>query len=261
MTATPYGRGVDVRWVTAFVDRRAESFRETLDFWQAVSGCHLSPWRGANEEFATLLPDDGSDAHLRIQRTASASCGSHIDLHVKDVRSGVEDCLQLEASIVADHVGYVVLQTPGGLPFCVVAHHGERRRQRPVALGDSGPKTLLDQLSVDVDSQAFDDEVRFWAAITGWDALAARRPEFVPLARQPAMPLRIMLQRRTKPAGATGCHLDFACDDVAAATQAHSARGASVVSTHRYWTVLADPSGTHYCLTARLPETGTLATT
>ena len=35
-------------------------------------------------------------------------------------------------------------------------------------------------------------------------------------------------------------------------------RGASVIEHHENWTVMADPSGTAYCLTARRPNTGQL---
>jgi hypothetical protein len=72
------------------------------------------------------------------------------------------------------------------------------------------------------------------------------------------MPLRVMLQRCDGPSGATRCHLDLACDDVPAAVQEHQALGASVVAALHYWTVMADPSGTEYCLTRRRPATGSL---
>jgi hypothetical protein len=144
------------------------------------------------------------------------------------------------------------------MPFCVVAHHGEQRRQAPVAIDGSGMTTLVDQVSIDADPDVFDDEVRFWSGVTRWHPVAARAREFVPLDRSPSMPLRVMLQRREAPSGATSCHLDLACDDVAAATDAHTVLGASVVASHHYWTVMADTSGTEYCLTRRRPATGML---
>ncbi len=142
--------------------------------------------------------------------------------------------------------------------FCIVPHHGEHRRQHPVARGAGGPKTLVDQIAIDCDPDPFDDEVHFWASVTGWAPLAARAPEFVPLDRPSDMPLRIMLQRRSRASGVTSCHFDLACEDVPATVEAHEALGGSRVSASTFWTVMADPSGTHYCLTQRQPATGVL---
>lgn len=253
-----YGADVDVCWITAFIDRCGDRVAGTVDFWCAVCGCSLSPWRGDDGEFATLAPVEGADAHLRVQRT-SGTAGSHIDLHVTDVRAGVDDCVSHGAEVIADHGGYVVLSTPGDMPFCVVAHHGERRRQAPVALAEGQGTTIVDQVCIDADPQVFDDELRFWSAITGWRPVASRSPEFTPLDRPSTMPLRLMLQRRSRPSGTTGCHLDFACDDVEAAVAAHQNLGASVVSVHHDWTVMTDPSGTEYCLTRRRPAARILA--
>lgn len=249
---------MDVRWITAFIDRPADDFSETIDFWCAVSGSSLSAWRGDDGEFATLLPTDGSDAHLRVQRTRSGMPGSHIDLHVPDVEAGAAESVRRGASVAADHGAYVVLSTPGAMPFCVVAHDGEQQRQAPIAIGDRGTTTLVDQVSVDADPDLFDDEVRFWSGVTGWSPVAARADGFIPLQRSPSMPLRVMLQRRDAPSRATSCHLDLACHDVSAAAAAHVVLGGSVVASRRYWTVMADPSGSAYCLTARRPATGTL---
>jgi hypothetical protein len=250
---------VDVRWITAFVDRPEASFEATVRFWYAISGSSLSPWRGVDAEFATLLPNDAADAHVRIQRTQSATSGSHIDLHVSNVDAGAEDAVRCGARVLADHGSYVVLTTPSGMMFCVVAHHGERTRQGPVAVGTSAATTVIDQVVVDVDADGFDDEVRFWSELTGWLPLDARSSEFIPLDRPQGMPLRVMVQRRNRAAGTTTCHVDLACENVAAAVTVHQALGGTVVAVHHLWTVMADPAGTEYCLTSRQPSTGTLS--
>ena len=71
------------------------------------------------------------------------------------------------------------------------------------------------------------------------------------------MPLRFLFQRRgSDDAGLDAiCHLDFACDDIAATERSHVDLGATLVA-HRWWTVMADPSGIEYCLTPRSPDTG-----
>jgi predicted enzyme related to lactoylglutathione lyase len=252
-------RAVDVRWISAFIERPAETLRVTIDFWCAVSGSSLSDWFGDDGEFAMLLPRDGADAHLGVQRTRPGTTGSHIDVHVADVRAAAAESVRRGASVIADHgVHLVALSSPGGMPFTLVNHRGAQHRQAPVTITSSALTTLVDQVTIDADRDVFDDEVAFWSAITGWSPVAARASEFVPLDRPSTMPLRLLLQRRDAPRGATGCHLDLACDDVSAAVDAHVKLGASRVATHRYWTVMADPSGVEYCLTRRSPATGTL---
>lgn len=249
---------MDVRWITAFVDRPAAGFDATVAFWATAAGATRSAWRGEHDEFATLVPVDGSDAHLRVQRTDDGRAGSHIDLHVADVRQGVAACTGAGASLRDENGTYAVLTSPGGMAFCVVPHRGEQTRQGPVVLGPRGTATLVDQVCIDVDPDALDTEARFWTTITGWAPVASSAPEFVPLDRPPAMPLRLMLQARDRPSGPTTCHLDLACEDVPAAVADHEALGAVAGSVHRHWTVMADPSGVEYCCTGRRPDGGRL---
>lgn len=249
---------MDVRWITAFVDRPGRGFDAAVSFWASVAGATRSPWRGARDEFATLVPIDGSDAHLRVQRTDDGRAGSHIDLHVADVREGVAACKGAGASLRRDHGSYAVLTSPTGMAFCVVSHRDEQTRQRPVVIGPRGTATLVDQVSIDVDPEALDTETRFWTTITGWAPIASSAPEFVPLDRPPEMPLRLMLQARARRSGPTTCHLDLACEDVPAAAAAHQSLGAVAGSVHRHWTVMVDPSGVDYCCTARRPDGGRL---
>ena len=114
-------------------------------------------------------------------------------------------------------------------------------------------------MTLDVDVDAFADEVRFWSELTGWSPLHGRSTEFVPLDRPQGMPLRVMLQRRARASGSTSCHIDLACDDVIASVADHQSLGATVVAVHELWTVMADPAGSEYCLTSRQPRTGVLS--
>jgi hypothetical protein len=75
------------------------------------------------------------------------------------------------------------------------------------------------------------------------------------------MPVRLLLQRRDGAAAddRVTAHVDFACADRDRVTDLHVARGARVVGTFPFWTVMADPTGRRYCLTKRDPGTGTSA--
>ncbi len=154
-----------IRWTTVFIDRPADRFVTTRDFWSAATATTPTPTRGAHDEFVTLLPASG-DACLRIQRTLDGSAGSHIDLHVDDVRASTAAATGLGATVVEDRDTMVVMRSPGDLTFCLVAHDGEHERPAPV--GAPGARTLVDQASIDVAPDRFERECRFWAELTGW---------------------------------------------------------------------------------------------
>jgi predicted enzyme related to lactoylglutathione lyase len=244
-----------IRWTTVFIDRPADGFDATRDFWFGATASTLSPTRGEHDEFATLLPVTG-DACLRLQRTLDGSAGSHIDLHVDDVRVAAAGATDLGATVVEDLDTLAVMRSPGGLSFCLVVHDGEHERPTPV--GAPGARTLVDQVSIDVAPDRFEHECRFWADLTGWALRPGSAPEYAVLERPEGQPFRFLLQRRGEAdAGEpTLCHLDLACDDIPTSVAEHVALGASVVAPFRRWTVMADPAGVEYCLTCRNPDTG-----
>ena len=94
--------------------------------------------------------------------------------------------------------GYVVLDSPGGLPFCFVAHRAEVR-SRPVTW-PGGHTSLVDQVCLDIGPDRFEDEVSFWTALTGWErGTSAGSGSFVPLVRPTGQPLRFLLPRTDAP--------------------------------------------------------------
>ncbi|HLT61456.1 MAG TPA: VOC family protein [Microlunatus sp.] len=243
-----------ISWLTAFLDCPGPAFAETVRFWQRATGSGLSAYRGDQGEFATLIPPDG-DPYLRTQLIESGTAGSHLDLHVTDVfRAGLR-AQDLGARITREEPGLIVAVSPGGFPFCLVSHHGERIRSLPYGR----PGSLVDQLCLDIPEPRYDEEARFWSELTGWRHRPGSRPEFGYLARPPDQPLRILLQRTGDPAAApVRAHLDLACADREAETVRHKQLGAVPVSEGPHWTTLTDPSGRAYCLTDRDPVTGRL---
>lgn len=248
-----------ITWATAFLDSTAADWDRTLAFWQAVTATTLSPFRGPDDEFVTLVPADG-DGFLRAQRVRSGPGGTHLDLHVLDVRAAADDAVRLGAREVATS-DVVVLASPGGLPFCFVDAYPARRPAAPAwpHPGGGTHASLADQLAIDVPAEHWDAERRFWVALTGWpEQPTAPGAALVPLRRPDGLPLRLLLQRLDEPEGAVRAHLDLACDDRAAETDRHLALGARVEAVRERWTVLVDPAGRRYCLTDRVPATGAL---
>ncbi|GAA3804449.1 VOC family protein [Nocardioides panacisoli] len=247
-----------VNWLTAFLDLAPASYDAGVGFWAALTDDDVSPSRGVEGEFATLLPSDG-DAYLRVQRLGRGPDGLHLDLHVDDPRDAAERAVGLGAREVAD-LGYYVMASPGGFTFCLVPGAGGERARPSVWPG--GQVSALDQVCVDVPAARFDAECAFWAALTGWELRGAgEHTEFRSLARPPEQPLRILLQElgADDPGDAVRGHLDWACTDRPAETDRHAALGATVEEVREGWTVLVDPTGRRYCITDRDPGTGLLS--
>jgi hypothetical protein len=242
--------------MTAFLDFPATTFEQGSAFWQAVTAAAASAPRGRRAEFATLLPAKG-DGFLRVQRLDDGPAGCHLDIHADDVATAAAQAERLGAAVIGQPDGYVVLRSPGGLSFCVVGHGGETERPPPTRPGEHS--SLVDQLSIDIPPEYYDQECAFWSRLTGWPQSSGSRPEFTFLSRPEGMPLRLLLQRLDEPhLGRPGCtaHLDLACDDVPAERARHESLGASVVRVMASWTTLRDPAGLRYCITGRNPATG-----
>jgi len=251
-----------IRWLTIFLDFPARDFGTGVAFWREITGSGLSPYRGADAEFATLLPSAG-DPWLRVQRVRDGAGGCHLDLHLDGGDAALTDTAARAASLGArvEHrgEGLIILDSPGGFRFCLVRWEQERAVPDPVVLGDEGA-SRADQLCLDIGPGGFDRECSFWAGLTGWDLRAGARPEFAFLERPGGMPARLLLQRRGL-AGerddVTG-HIDFACADPTRLVQRHAAAGARLVAPFPYGVTMADPTGRLYCLPMRDPVTGKL---
>ncbi|MEU7583206.1 VOC family protein [Streptomyces sp. NPDC041068] len=243
-----------IRWAYAFIDRPRDRFPQACAFWAAVTGTRLSELRGPDGEFVTLLPRGSADAFVKAQAVGGPG-GAHVDLAVDDLAAATVRARALGAAPVLAEDGLEVLRSPGGLLFCLVPWEGEASRPAPVE-GPGGATARLDQVCVDVAPEAFDAEVAFWSALTGWESVETRLPEFRRVLSPPGLPLRILMQRLDTPGQPIGAHLDLACSDVEAARTWHESHGAEFVSRGAAWLVMRDPAGGLYCLTTRDPETG-----
>ncbi|MEM9513988.1 MAG: VOC family protein [Actinomycetota bacterium] len=248
---------MEVRWLTAFIDRRAEAVESAAGFWSTVTDSTLSPWRGADHEFATFQPVDG-DAHLRLQRLADGVNGVHLDLHVDDVRTASAHAIACGARRVPNPSGVATMRSPGGLAFCIVTHRGESVFSAGRRIGDVD--FVADQLCIDVPAAHWPVERQFWERLTRWRfARSAAYPELGWLA--PDWPadrraLRLIMQRTGTEASSVGCHVDIAASDVPAVVSHLASIGATEVAALEGWTVMRDPGGVEFCVTGRDPATG-----
>lgn len=242
---------MEPRWITAFVDVPAAAFDRAARFWTAVTGSELSPRRGDRAEFATLVPAVG-DAFCRLQATADGTAGVHLDFHVESIDDARREAVALGATVVADH-GHVLMASPAGLVFCLVADQGARVVPPPV--GD--PAAALGQVCIDVPAARFDDEMGFWRALLGWDDVPLERDEFFRLAEPDGLPMRVLFQRLgdESETPAAHAHLDLAAgEDRETVAGQHVALGATRIATFERWIVMRDPVGIEYCVTGRVPS-------
>lgn len=243
---------MEIRWLTAFIDMPADRFDAGTSFWRDITGSDISEPRGEHDQFATMIPP-GGDAYLRVQRVGDDQARVHLDLHVDSIPEAKETAIGLGARLVTD-LGWLIMASPAGLPFCFVADNGESTRTPP----QFEPPRLLDQLSIDVPAEHFDSEGRFWARLTGWE-LSPGRLEFVRLSTPSQLPYRILLQclGDDDPDSTARAHLDIACgDNIDSIAAEHERLGAKNLGRRHYWVTMQDPAGLPYCLTPRDPATG-----
>jgi hypothetical protein len=244
----------EVAWLTGFLDMTAETFEVGARFWAAATGTRLSPLRGDDGQFATLLPER-ADACWRVQQLDSGGPAVHLDLH-GDMPSLERDLVARGATLVERYDDVVVLRSPGGLSFCVVAGGDETIRPAPVDWGTH--TSLLDQVCLDVPVASVEQEVAFWTGALDTAASGStRRPEFTNLRRPDHLPLRILVQR-VGHAGAGTAHPDLATTDRGAEVARLAGLGAVVVEVEQFWTVLRAPDDRLFCVTERDPATGQL---
>ncbi len=236
-------------WISALIDVPATGHTGAADFWAAVTGMPLSEPRGDDGEFTTLVPDDG-DSFLRLQRTGAGPPRIHLDLHVDEPRVAADAAVARGALEVGERSGYVVLTSPGGLHFCFVGDPA--RRRAPAHTWPGGQSSLVDQVCLDVAPAAYDAELSFWGATTGFRLEDdERHPELILLQATADQPLQLLVQRLDEGDGATSAHVDLGTSEGGrpAEVARHAALGATVLREHDRWTVLTDPAGLTYCVT------------
>lgn len=250
---------LDIGWVTAFIDLPSDRHAATVRFWSAATGTTLSPPRGADGQFATLVPAEGT-GYLKVQRLEEPA-RVHLDLSVADVRGARKQALDLGAIEVDDCGGHVILRSPGGFVLCLVPH--PPGAVPPPQTWPAGHRSRLAQVCLDVPPALLDAEVDLIARLTGWTVQAFAAVDGVVAFRAASpvasgLPLRVIAQRLgPDDAGTTTrAHLEFWSDDVAAEVARHLALGAQWVFEGAYWVVLRDPAGLDYCVIGRDPMTG-----
>ncbi|NNH71096.1 VOC family protein [Nocardia uniformis] len=240
-----------IRWIWVFLDRPAARFDESAQFWTAITETRVSETRGENSEFVTLLPESGAPS-VKMQAVPDDT-RIHLDLDVDDVGTETKRAQELGATLVLEHPDYTVLKSPHGMTFCLTPAGGSGGEPTPVVRSPDGARSRLDQVCIDIGASDYEAESRFWAEFTGWSTSASARSEYSRLRPDEPLAIKILLQRLDEDRP-TSAHLDLACSDVDATAAWHESLGARLIDRRPDWTVLEDPSGQPYCITARQPD-------
>ncbi len=234
------------RWIQLFLDVRGDDAATEREFWAAATGWSLSPPRGENDQFVTLIPERGSP-WLKLQSVSGAP-GLHLDLDTDDRDAALALSTSLGATEAWTYEGVPVMRSPGGFVFCHTLA-GDVEHVSPRFGG-----SVLDQVCLDVPPSRWQNECEFWTRLTGRELREGSLPGFRSLAGDG---LRILVQRLADEQETVTAHPDFATLDRAAETERHVGLGAHLEGVHQFWTVLRSPGGQVYCLTDRDPATGT----
>ncbi|MCP2316073.1 hypothetical protein APR12_001406 [Nocardia amikacinitolerans] len=243
-----------IRWVWAFLDRPAQRFDACATFWSTITGTQLSPRRGDDNQFLTLLPDPALFAAAGVKmQSVNGLGGVHLDFDVDDIPAAVRVALDLNAELVANHPDYAVLRSPAGQIFCFTPSGRAKGHPAPAFRAPDGTLSRLDQVCLDIGAADHDVETRFWADLTGWKHTPGRLAEFSRLRPAEPMPVQLLLQRlgENRP---TSAHIDLSSSDIEATAAWHESLGATVVRRHEHWIVMTDPGDAVYCVTARDPK-------
>ena len=247
----------DPVWLHVFVDVPAESAQTARDFWSAATGWAVGePWQG-RPEFTSLEPADGA-AYVHVQEIGGPP-RLHLDLAVDDLDAQRDRLVGLGATAGARTDDWQVMQSPGGLPFCLCHEPWPHDRPGPVIWPD-GHRSRLTQLCIDVPEAVIDAEREFWCAATGWRYEPHRdaTSEFQGKLYPPDGGTAHLLLQRLGPdddGDRTRAHIDLDTDDRQAEVDRLVELGARLIGPgYGGWVVLEDPVGLQFCVTMQNRE-------
>jgi Glyoxalase-like domain len=246
------------QWVHVCLDLPREEIDRGAEFWCSALGCTLGdPWPDL-QEFRTFLAPDGGDPYLILQLIGGPP-RIHLDFEVFGRDRVADRLLGLGASQVRTRDLWRTLQSPGGLPFCLV--EGSSHGKRPAARGPAGRRSRLVQVCIDSPAALHEREVAFWRDATGWHWVpstdeAQSRGFAGKLYPDSGSPIQLLLQRlgSDDPATSVRAHLDLGCDDREVEAARLVALGATRLWDGTGWITLSDPAGLLFCATGNSPD-------
>jgi hypothetical protein len=116
------------RVAVVLIDHPEESYADAAGFWAAATGSEPPSREGPDpaEPYESLKRLPGG-VLFELQRTGSGTPPRvHLDIETDDVAAEVARLTDLGATVAERPDGFVVLNDPGGLVFCVVPVQSDR---------------------------------------------------------------------------------------------------------------------------------------
>ena len=241
-------------WLHAVIDVPTAQLAATVRFWESACGWPLgAPWLD-HPELRSFEPEHGRP-YLHVQEV-EGSPRVHLDVEADVVDTTVGRVVDLGAVLVDRQDRWQVLESPGHLPFCVLAAGAPRSTGcRLVARGSSlstGPGLCR------LPRRGSRGQVAPGGAGSSWEVGASPQlGEFAGKWHDDAgAPLQLLFQRLDEdPSGPVRAHLDVGTDDLQREVERLIGLGAIDVGPGRGgWHVLVDPAGLRFCVTENSPE-------
>lgn len=236
-------------WVHVIIDVPSEYAPASDPFWAAVLGWPRGEAWSDQSAFCSFEPPYG-DAYVHRQ-VGDHGPRIHLDLEVDDIALETERLRGLGATVGERSAEWQVLESPGGLPFCLLT---SKPRLRPSPVDVNGHRSRLVQVCIDSPPDRHQDEVGFWRAATGGRWVPGDAPEFAGKLYPDSGPVQLLLQRLgSDTSGSTRAHIDLGSDDIEAEVHRVVSLGAERLWPGHGWYALRDPTGLVFCVTGNPP--------
>ena len=238
-------------WIHAVIDVPAAVHARSAQFWSAALGWPTGDSWPGHTELRSFEPPAGT-AYVHLQEIDGPP-RVHVDLETRDSRTLVRRAERLGATYVARHRLWHGLESPGGLPFCVLGI-ANKNPPEPVTWPE-GHHSRLVQVCIDLPGDAHDREVTFWRELLDGVWVDSSSPEFAGKWHDDqGSPIHLLFQRLDEPDGPVRAHLDLGTDDLDAEVRRLLELGAADVGRGRGWHVLRDLAGLLFCATENSPD-------
>jgi hypothetical protein len=238
-------------WLHAVIDVPGHDHVAAARFWEQVLGWPVGPSWPDHPELSSFEPPRGTP-YVHLQRIDGLP-RVHVDLEAENPDAAVDHAVGLGAVLVAEHDHWQTLESPGGLPFCVLSAT-DHELPGPVSWPD-GHRSRMVQVCIDSPGAVHDREVAFWQELLPGRWSPSGASEFAGKWHDDAgSPLQLLFQRLDEPHGQVRAHLDHGTDDYAAEVRRVLGLGATDIAPGRGWHVFRDPSGLAFCVTENSPD-------
>ncbi len=162
-----------MEWLHVVIDVPPDEADTSTEFWSAVLGWPAGPAWPGQPAFCSFEPPTGK-AYVHRQ-VGDHGPRVHVDLEVDDIAAETVR-LRNEGGRIGDQVpNGQVMQSPGGLPFCLIAR---QTHDIPGPVTWPGHRSRLVQVCIDSPPDRHDREVAFWQGATNGRWVPGDSPEF-----------------------------------------------------------------------------------